>query len=685
MSTDWSSSWYASSWYASSFRKLFFDFHSSEHAVGLASAFDADRWADRLVEANASAVSVFTKCGFGWSFYRKGGIRYVHPHLPEGMDMLEAQIASCHARDVKTIGYYHTFNSEPMARDFPAWRCLDVNGAPRDTMMCLQSPLFEGWMIPHVEEIVANYDVDAMFFDGCYAHSVCYCSACQRRFQAEMGEAALPTGPDDPAWPAFVQWSLADFKRLREMVCAAIHSHRPDLPVSFNWTYTMRMPEVVPPHIGTLMLDTMPNDQCFEDSYQARHWATIGRPFDIMNSAFLQWWGDWCCKPAVALKHEVATAIANGGLTWIGFQMTHTFDVDPAIMSVLGQTLAFVKKREPLLVGAKPKAAVAILNSTDTYFTGKQRLFIDEVPMRGAHKVFMESSLPHHFVDEERLIAGLKDYPVVVLSDQRRLSGDLVTALDAYVRGGGGLLVTGATGTLDSDFQPTGSFALADLLGVEPVGEYPGTHCYLSVTDPSIAEASLPMPHMMEAPAQLVRVTAPDVEVLADLVAAFVRADGMPLLRWSPPAEKTGHPAITFRRVGEGAAAYLASDIFRAYQVKNVWPLKNIVAALVRKLARELPVSICAPAWLEVALAEQGARTIVHLVNHHGNRSVDNNYLCVETSLPVRDIVVTIPRATKPVSVTLEPCGKEPKWDWDGARLTVCVPSVSIHTAIAIA
>jgi hypothetical protein len=684
MSQDWSRSWYATS-----FRKLFFDFHSSEGAVGLGADFDAEGWADRLVEAGAQAVSVFAKCGFGWSFYRRGAIRYVHPHLPAGLDMLDAQMTSLHRRGLKAIGYYHCFNSEPMAREFPDWRCLDVNGEPRDTMMCLQSPLFEGWMLPHVEEIVSNYDVDAMFFDGPYAHSVCYCAACRRRFHDEMGEPDLPSGPDDPAWLAFVEWSLVDYRRIREQISAAIHRHRPDMPVSFNWCYTMRMPEVVPPHVGSLMLDIYPDDQCFNGSYEARHWATIGRPFDIMNSAFLQWWGDWSCKPAVALQHEVATAIANGGLTWIGYQMTHTFEVQPAVMAELAKTLAFVREREPLLVGATPKAAVAVLNSTNTYFTDAPRFWIDEVPLRGAHKVFMESGLPHHFVDEDRLLASLRDYSVVVLSDQRRLSDDLVAALTAYVNDGGGLLVTGRTGTLDASLAPTGELALADLLGIELAGEYEGTLSYLVVTDPSIAEPSLPMPHMMEAPALLVRPAAPDVGSLADLVAAYVREDGKPLLRWSPPGEPTGHPAITFRRVGNGAVAYIASDIFRAYQVKNVWPLKNIIVALTRRLARELPVSVTAPAWLEVALAEQpatgGTRTIVHLVNHHGNRSIDNNFLCIEASLPVRDVVVTVPRKSRPAGVTLEPGGLAPEWDWDGKQVTVRVPEVAIHTAVVVA
>jgi hypothetical protein len=138
---------------------------------------------------------------------------------------------------------------------------------------------------------------------------------------------AFPEGKGDPAWPRHVSWLLEAFKDVRQSVCDVIHKHRPEVVVSFNWAYTQRQPEVVPESVGALMADIFPDDQAFNGSYLARYWATLGRPFDIMNSAFLQWWGDWGCKPAVAMQQEVATAIANGGLTWIGYQLNEKFDV----------------------------------------------------------------------------------------------------------------------------------------------------------------------------------------------------------------------------------------------------------------------------------------------------------------------------------------------------------------------
>ncbi len=199
------------SWYDTSYRKLFFDFHSPGTTEGLASAYDAERWVSRLQAAHAQAASVFTKCGFGYSFYRKGHVRHVHPHLPDGVDMLGEQIEALHRRSMRAIGYYHTYNSEPVARDHPDWLEREAGGSPRGISVCMLGPLLTEWMLPHIEEIVSLYDVDAMFFDGTYAHATCFCPSCQARFAEATGGLALPLGEDDPTWPRFLRWKADAF------------------------------------------------------------------------------------------------------------------------------------------------------------------------------------------------------------------------------------------------------------------------------------------------------------------------------------------------------------------------------------------------------------------------------------------------------------------------------------------
>lgn len=681
-------------WYDDCYRKLFFDFHSAGTAVGLAAAFDAEGRADRLVAANVQGVSVFTKCGFGYSFYQKGSIRYQHPHLPAGLDMLGEQIDALHRRGLKAIGYYHTFNSEPIARDHPEWIERNADGTTRGISICLLSPLATEWMLPHIAEIVANYDVDSMFFDGTYAHSVCYCAGCKKRFAADCGRE-LPKDNKDANWGAFVAWKLQALKDLRQAICETIHAIRPECVVSVNWSYTPRMPEIVPEEIGALVADIMPDDQVFAGSYLSSYWELLERPFDIMNSAFLQWWGDWGCKPAVAMQQEVATAIAHGGLTWIGYQMQQDFDVQPAVMGELGKTLGFVREREDLLVGSEAVPNVAVLHSLHNHFTGDPLFFVRETSARGAHRMLAQSMIPHNLVSEETLLRRLSEFSAVVLPDQRYLEPALVSALEEWVNEGGVLIAMAGTGTLEKSadgqcgmpsYGETGAFALESLLGVTLREAYDQSHAYIEVTDERLKPGTLDMPHLAEAPFMFVDAVAADVEVLAGLRRAYLREDGEYLLRWSPVGEDSGHPAITLRKVGEGYAAYIAGDICHAYQVKNQWNLKHLLANLLRVTMPEPLVSVEAPAWLEVVLRRQPEqnRLLVHLINEHGDHAVDTNFRTVEAVLPVRDVTVQVRCPLEPKSVTLEPGGVQPRWAYEDGAATIEVPEVHIHQALAL-
>ncbi len=673
-------------WYAGAYRKVFFDFHNYSTAVNLAAHFDAERWAKALLKIKAQAVSVCVKCGFGWSYYQKGRIRYIHPQIPSGLDMLGEQIQALHKHGIKTIGYYHIFNSEPVAEHHPDWLHRDKNGESTDIVVCPLSPLTEEWMLPHIEEAITNYDVDAMFFDGLTANNICYCEYCKKRFLSDTG-LNLPKDSKDVNFQRYLVWKLDMYKQVRHKICSTIHRHRPEMPVSFNWCYSLRTSEPVPDEVGSLMADIHPDDQVFNSSYQAKHWALTGKPFDIMNTAFLRWWGDWGCKPATAMKQEVATVLANGGLTWIGYQMTHEFDVQPAVMNELGKTLAFVKDRENLLRDALPVPYIAVLSSSDSCFAQDEIGFqTDQVGLRGIHRLLLESGLPYHFVNESTLFERLNDFKVVVLPDQRRLSPELVEGLNRFVKNGGVLISTYLTGTLDENYRDTGKFAIEDLMGVRLEKRYEQPSAYIEVTHPALKRGVLDMPHMCEGRFVFARPISDDVKVLARLLKIYLRQDGKPLLpflNFSPPADYTGYPAITLRKAGKGYAIYIAGQVFRAYQKNNQWNIKGIVDNLFRMTVKKRIIEINTPVWLEVVLTRQDKRTIIHLINHHGDRPVDKNYACTEKVPAVRDIKIKI-LCERPVKVVLEPGRVKTRWSWKNGILQVCVDEVDIHRAVVI-
>ena len=674
------------SWYKTSYRKLFFDFHSPGTATGLAARFDAEAWAERLSEAGVQAVSVFIKCGFGYSFYRKGSVRYPHPHLPAGLDMVARQIAALHRRGLRAIGYYHTFNSEPIAREHPDWLVRDAAGNASDRQICMISPLFEEWMLPHLEEVASNYALDGLFFDGTRATGVCTCDACRKRFAAASDGRQVPAGPGEPGWGAYVAWKTAEFVRIRRRICDTLHRLRPDLVVSFNWAYAPRNPEAVPEQVGALVSDIHPDDQTFGGSYLSSYWALEERPFDVMNSAFLQWWGDWGCKPAAAMQQEVAGVLANGGLTWIGYQMNAAFDVEPAVLGEMARTLEFVREREPLLKESRAVPFVAVLHTRECLSPGAERFLVNEATLRGAHRALLERMIPHHLVSEHVLAKHLEEFSVVVLPDPGALGPELIGKLPDWVRRGGVFLVAGAAAISELPENDLTRCTLEGLLGVRCVGTYDQSHAYIEVADPRLKPRTLDMPHLAECSFALLEPAAEDVQTLAALKGIYLRSDGEFLLRWSPVGADTGHPAITVRPVGQGWAAAIAGDVFAAYQAKNQWNLKHIAANLLDALVERKPVSVEAPSWLHVVLRSQEdpGRLIVHLINPHGNRPVDGNGYCLETVLPVRDVELAIACTTPPEAVTLEPGGETLDWRWDDGRVHCRVPEVAIHRAVSL-
>ncbi|MCC6445478.1 MAG: hypothetical protein IT210_18710 [Armatimonadetes bacterium] len=434
---------------------------------------------------------------------------------------------------------------------------------------------------------------------------------------------------------------------------------------------------------GFLSLDIFPENQVANGSLQARHWARAGKPFDIMNSAFLKWWGEWGIKPVAALRQECATILANGGKTWIGYQMYPDFTVEPALLSAYKKTFDFVREREPLLEGSVPDPYLAVLHSTSNDYTHGPALHAEHTALLGAHRMLTARGLPYHALGESVLEKTLSDYRAVLLCDQRFLSESTCQALRKYVAGGGCLIATGLTATQGPDFRPTGGCALGDVLGIAWEGAFPQIHAYIDLEDDRLRPGAMPMPLLAESAIGLARPTA--ARPLAALRAPALRGDGQPLLRYSPPGLPTGYPAVTLSRFGAGQAVYIAPDIAAACWTGNQWNLAHLLENLLHGLLiATLSVRLQAPGVVEVALARQGRRRLIHLINHAGERPAMHpshtvGYAMTEDVLPIHRIGVTIHSPADPAALTWEPGGSPLAWTRDGEFIRAVVERLELH------
>ncbi|MFC2123591.1 beta-galactosidase trimerization domain-containing protein [Bacteroidota bacterium] len=666
-------------WFRNSYRKLFFDYHTFQAAKDVAIHFDAEKWAYQLEESHVQAVSLHALCYRGWRYYRKGEVGYTHPKLPEGVDIIGQTMDACRKRDIKVIAYFNVCGGEAAKMYHPDWIMTDDEGN-KQRKVSLFSPYFEEFLLPILEEFTTNYKVDGLFFDFLYVSNEHDVHA-KKKYCRDTGKE-YPNDEESPNWSHYIGWLLKEGKRIRHEAIEAVHRGNPSTLVAINWSYTHRQPEIPPENLGFLSLDVLPYDQVYEASFIAKNWVTLGKPFDIMNSAFLQWWGDWGVKPAETMKQECAAAMANGGRTWIGYQIRPEFDVEPALMNEFRKTFEFVKEREDICNGAKVIPYIAILNSSAGHFTHKPLFFVPDQSLRGAHKMLLESGFHFNILEENTLKDDLEKYKAVILPDQRYISPDLATALKGFVRDGGIVIGTSYTSTQDITNNFTGQFQLGDLFGIEQPEKYEHNHAFIVLQEDILNEDVLNMPQQSFGESVLFKPT--KSKVLADLWEPLVMDDGRYVHSSSPQGKYTGSPAITINEYGKGKAIFLGNDIFQAYSKRPQWNLKNMFRNLLNMTIEDKLIEMDAPSSVEVILAEKGSTKQVHLVNHYREKSSWERINIAEHVLPIYDIGVKVKTERKPGSVKLMPEGTALDFKFENEQVSFTVPKLHIYSIVCI-
>lgn len=204
------------------------------------------------------------------------------------------------------------------------------------------------------------------------------------------------------------------------------------------------------------------------------------------------------------------------------------------------------------------------------------------------------------------------------------------------------------------------------------------------VNDSNLKNGILDMPHQVWGEFTYVRQNT--AIRLADLWNVYMRRDSDYYQGGSSPVGRnTGYPFITLNQYGKGKAAYICGDIFSSYTFRNNWNIKDMFGNLVDLVLPEKIISIDAPDIVEVVLKKQENRTLVHLINHNGERSFNNTIAYTENIIPVYDIGVRVKVGSRPSSVKLMPENQPLKWEMqDISILSVTVPKLDIYSIIVI-
>ncbi len=299
----------------SSYRKIHFDYHTPPNVDIVASNFDADKLLRKLSKIGCKTFNFFAKDLFG-NCYWNTKVGHKHPYLKR--DLLKEVTEAAKKYRISVIAYYNVMDLRNIELH-PSWRHRGLPKVERSdgSYVCFNSPWTEKVFLPELKEL-ASYNIYGIFFDFLYVHQPCYCKWCREKFYKEYG-FPIPEDTKSQEWRKYVEWWRKIGIETRKKAIKIILSVNPEIKMGVNWAYTTRQPEIPPKDIGFLTLDIHEtNCPVLNASYHAKYLGTLGKPFDIMTTRFLKWWDDWGLKPLETMKIDVATVMANGGLTIIG-------------------------------------------------------------------------------------------------------------------------------------------------------------------------------------------------------------------------------------------------------------------------------------------------------------------------------------------------------------------------------
>ncbi len=647
-----------SDWYEKSFYLLHLDHHTREKdPVGR----DADpaETARLIALSRPDVMQIHAKGAPGWTTY-PSQIGHTPPGLVRDVQQVWQGIA--HRDGVAYSIYYNLGRDGEIMRRRPEWNRHKADGTLHDRALCYHSGVAEGYLWPQIEEIIARYDPDGLWFDGsCFTITTCYCESCRARFRRENG-LELPKTPDEAGWDAFKEMQRQIYREFLAGTARVIRARSPRCHIVVNFAHSLHMPEDAGDWVDSLSGD-IAND-VDQLSRQAHWYDGQAKPFDLMTTCFVQMGeAGRQPKPRGQIEQEMAIIVANGG-------RYHAWDnptsggsgLSREHMEALARDVApFLRARRGWCLGERVPSVSLLLSrashyaatrSSDTCFPDAMR----HPAWRGLSETCRQSHLDYEAISSDQLARGEIRTGAIIAEDAAALSDADVEGLRAFVARGGTLMLTG---------NGVRAGNLGDLFGLQ-AGEISEIEEWSAV----LGGQTLALRSRFERAAPLA---------------------GTEILLAGRDANGATHPLVTRRPIGRGeaiailfpaftpAAGLTVPDALRAWLLEQARP----------QMARAVQ-SIDAPATLELVLRRKGRDHVLHGVNHHAgereefrrfNPGLPNRRITQFAPVAACRVVVTLP--SRPARLSLEPQSQVLEgWTWQNRRCEFVMPPFEIHQMV---
>ena len=651
------------------YRQVHLDFHTSECIEGIGCAFSREGFKEALTLGHVNSITLFSKCHHGWS-YHPTKANLPHPHLC--CDLLGEQLSVCEELGVRTEIYVSAGLAEQYAVRHPEHLRRDKNGygGNFDTeagyhRLCFGTAYLDQ-LTAEIEEVLTTYKGR---FDGLFLDIVgmvpCWCPDCVRG----MKERGLDPDSDADAWT----YARVVYDRYTARVAETVDRLLPGLPIIHNdGGAIFQGRDIAFKNQGHFELESLPTGGWGYDHFPraAAYARTLGRDFLGMTGKFHNTWGEFGgFKHPNALRYEAALANACGARCSVGDQLHPDGQFDLATYRLMGAAYAEVEAREAWLDGSHLLADIGLLSAENF-----RRICPNALPDGikqdlGANRMMLEGHYLYDILDPE---TDFSKYRLLILPDTLEIpEGDLRDRLNAYLAGGGKLLLTGRSGTYNGQF-------VFDC-GADFLGEGEFRPSYLKPTYDMAPNGNTS--YVMYSRSYRIALR------------EDCRAADRPVIRMEPyfnraPRRFCSHQHTPYDRgrttdasVVTPSVAYIGWEIFSEYAERGALHLRSVVTDVIDRLLgddKTLTADLPSCGVTSVAVrATAGGTQFIHQMVYAIPKVRGGGVEIIEDLPFTPDVTCSLRTPAAPKRVYLAPAMTDIPFAYENGRVTYTVPSFS--------
>ncbi len=679
-------------WTKGNYRRNLMDMHIDDWNDTFLTKVDPVQYVSLLKEAGIQNAMVMSKSHTGLCYW-PSSIGRMHRGLA-GRDFFGQTIEECHAMGITVVAYFSLIFDNWAYENHPDWRQITSDGkAYRDYVglggfktgrygiCCPNNPDYRAYIKANLQELNTKYTFEGMFLDMTFWPEHCYCPSCRSRYMEEKGkEIPRVMDWDGQNWLEYYDTFKGWLLEFAMYATKCVKDLKPEVTIEHQYS-----PITCDSRMGVTDLQVMASDYAggdyyggfLEQSFINKYYRNISPtlPFDYHTSR---------CEPNL-LYHtttktrdemflHVITALVHEGAFTLVDAINPDGSVYPKMYKIMKDVYDESRLYEPYVGGALKKDIAILFSSRNKVrpsWSGHETNKLTPDPnyyLAAARDLFLimrENHVPCDVIPSSK-INDLADCKVLALPFIYRLDEDEMDDIEAFVKSGGNLYVSG----------PIGHKKLALMLGVEKLAPTAHSFTYMSPTE----EGTTLFPGFDEkaplsVPAQQygVRVTGSKTKVLATLNLPYTLpgTKTFSAIHANPPGVQTDVPAAVLASYGAGRILWVSAPI----ECSSPYHSKNVVLTMMKNLMEHKPfVETNAPKTVEIITFEHENKLRICLINHQERPPVDPAYhiwLDINTSKTVKAV-----RHIK--------SGKVPEYETFAEKLRIHIPVLKLFTMLEI-